>query len=252
MPKTTAFLLGMLLPLSATTSFADMITNGSFGIAGTMFVTDTGGVSTPAGVCPAGLECLFFQDTLSPAINDKIDIAPSGLPNGDIPLAIAGTTRKYRELDESARYCRRRFSTVSVSLVQPWEHYHRARNRLHPAGFNGAGGCSASPPAAGQTCTPPGSLFNLQNLTATSSSATWRFQGITNDSIATWTGIFSSQFSDLPFQTAIANLAANGFVSNTFSGEITLTLPEPGTLSFLALGAGMIACAIFLRRVSRL
>jgi hypothetical protein len=47
----------------------------------------------------------------------------------------------------------------------------------------------------------------------------------------------------------LANLATNGFVSNTFSGQITLVAPEPGTMPFLLLGAGMIACATFLRRL---
>ena len=107
-------------------------------------------------------------------------------------------------------------------------------------------------PAPGQMCTPPGSLFNLQNLTATSSSVSWRFQGITNDSASTWTGTFTSQFNTVPFQTVLADLAANGFVSNTFAGQITLVaIPEPETLSFLLLGSGMIVCATLLRRISR-
>ena len=67
-----------------------MITSGSFSVAGTSFVTGPGSVTTPAGACPVGVQCIFFQDTLTPAINDKIDIAPVGLPNGDIPLALAG------------------------------------------------------------------------------------------------------------------------------------------------------------------
>ena len=68
----------------------------------------------------------------------------------------------------------------------------------------------------------------------------------------TWDGTFTSQFNTLPFQTVLGTLATTGFVSNTFSGEITLTVvPEPGTLSFLLLGTGMIACATLLRRLSR-
>src|SRR5579871_906375 len=90
MRKTKIFLLAALLSLSATASYASIITNGSFSIAGTIFVTGPGGVTTPAGVCPPGIQCIFFQDTATPAINDKIDIAPVGLPNGDIPVAISG------------------------------------------------------------------------------------------------------------------------------------------------------------------
>jgi hypothetical protein len=201
-----------------------MITSGSFSIAGTIFVTGAGGVTTPAGICPVGVQCIFFQDTLSPRVNDKIDIAPLGLPNGDIPLAIEGNsagnianlTNPPAGFFRRPRLCHSIWGITTVLEID-----------FIPPGINGSAGCSASPPAAGQMCTPMGSLFNLQNLTATSSTFSWRFQGATNDSIATWTGIFSSQFNDLPFQTVLANLATNGFASNTFSGEITLVIPEP-------------------------
>jgi len=76
-------------------------------------------------------------------------------------------------------------------------------------------------------------------------------QGITSDSTSTWSGTFAAQFNTLPFQTVLSNLAANGFVSNTFSGQITLVIPEPGTLSFLFVGSGMIVCAMLLRRLLR-
>jgi len=122
-----------------------------------------------------------------------------------------------------------------------------------PAGINGSAGCTATSPAAGQTCTPPGSLFNLQNLTATSSTASWRFQGVANDNpVVVWNGIFTSQFNNVPFQTVEAALSANGFVSNTFAGQITLTLiPEPDTISFLLLGSAMMAGANLLSRIAK-
>jgi hypothetical protein len=50
----------------------------------------------------------------------------------------------------------------------------------------------------------------------------------------------------------LAALTTNGFVSNTFAGQITLTvIPEPGTLAFLLLGTGMIACPTLRRRFCR-
>jgi hypothetical protein len=181
-------LLVVLLSLSTTAAFASMITNGTFSIAGTIFVTGSGGVTTPGGICPAGIVCIFFQDTSTPAINDKIDIAPMGLPNGDIPLAIAGINAGHifnlmnppdtvGTLFPPAPFMT--FNNAGITTALDID--------FIPAGVNGTAQCGL-PPAPGQLCTPPGSLFNLQNLTATSSSVGWRFQGITNDSASTWTG----------------------------------------------------------------
>jgi hypothetical protein len=122
-----------------------------------------------------------------------------------------------------------------------------------PAGINSPAGCAATPPAAGQMCSPPGSLLNLQNLTATSSSVSWRFEGVANDNpLVVWNGTFTSQFNTVPLQTVLAALSTNGFVSNPFAGQIPLTIiPEPETLSYLLMGCGMIAGATVLRRISR-
>jgi hypothetical protein len=249
------FLIGAALSGLATASFASTITNGTFSIAGTVFLTGPGGVTTPAGVCPSGSQCLFWQDASTPAMNGKVAISPLGLPNGDIPLGIAGIDAgnisslinppDIVDMGGFPPVPFLSFANGGVSTV--------LEINFIPPGINGSADCSASPPAAGQMCTPPGSLFNLQNLTATSSTASWRFQGVTNDNPSVmWNGIFTSQFNNVPFQTVEAALATNGFVSNTFAGQITLTIiPEPGTVSFLLLGTGMIACATLLRRFSR-
>jgi hypothetical protein len=246
------FLLGALLSASATASFASMITNGTFSIAGTIYVTGTGGVTTPAGTCAVGVQCIFYQDTGTPAQNGKIDISPLGLPSGDIPTSISG--------NDAGNIFAQMNPPDLVGAGFPPTPFMSFNNggittilelNFIPAGINGAAGCSASPAAAGQICTPPGSLFNLQNLTANSSTATWLMQGGTNDSMSHWTGIFASQFNTQSFQAVLAQLGANGFVSNTFSGQITLVVPEPGTISFLLLGTGMIALATLLRRVAQ-
>jgi len=229
-----------------------MITNGSFDIAGTIFVTGSGGVVTPAGTCVAGTACIFWQDTSAPAVNGKLNISSTGLPNGNIPAAIAGTDAgnistlvNPPEIVDSTGFPPQTFlsfnngGVTTVLLIN-----------FIPPGINGAAGCAATPPAAGQQCTPPGSLFNLQNLTASSSIVSWQFNGITNDTPGVvWSGTFTSQFNTQPFQTVLANLAANGFVSNTYSGNITLSaaaVPEPATL--LMIGGGLIGLAALVRR----
>jgi hypothetical protein len=255
--RINSLVLGAMLAMLCTaTMSASIITSGTFSIAGTIFVTGPGGVTTPAGVCPVGVQCIFFQDTGTPALNGKVDIAPLGLPNGDIPATISGndagnifSLMNPPEIVDGAGFP----ATPFMSFVNGGVTTVLEINFI-PPGINGTAGCSASPPAAGQVCTPAGSLFNLQNLTATSSTATFRFQGVTNDSSSTWTGIFASSFNTLPYQSVLAAFAANGFGSDTFQGQITLTagppVPEPGTTSLLMLGSGMIGFATLLRRLS--
>jgi hypothetical protein len=244
-------LIGALLSVFATASFASMITNGTFSIAGTIFVTGSGGVTTPAGICPVNVSCIFFQDTGTPAQNGKIDISPLGLPSGDILPPISGNDAGVIQSLFNPPDTPPSFPAVNFISFLNGGVTTILRLNSFPLGINPPAGCAAMPPAAGQTCTLPGSPFNLQNLTATSSTATFSMGGITNDSTSTWTGTFSSQFNTIPYQTVLSNLAANGFVSNTFAGQITLVVPvpEPGTIPFLLLGTGMIGCAMLLRRL---
>jgi hypothetical protein len=46
-------------------------------------------VVTPAGTCPAGVACIFWQDS-NGITNGEVDISTSGLPNGNIPANIGG------------------------------------------------------------------------------------------------------------------------------------------------------------------
>jgi hypothetical protein len=249
------FLLGVLLSALAIPSNAVMITQGTFSIAGTIYVTGPGGVTIPGvGSCPVTFQCIFWQDTGTPAQNGLIDISPLGLPDGNIPLNMSGNDAGVisnltnpPEIVDGTGFAPMTFMSFLNGGVTTVLDIN-----MIPAGINGSAGCSASPPDAKQLCTPPGSLFNLQNLSATSSTATWRFMGITDDKLANWTGTFSSQFNNIPFQTVLAALSTNGFASNTFAGQITLTpVPEPGTLPFLFLGSGMVIGSTLLRRLSR-
>jgi len=114
-----------------------------------------------------------------------------------------------------------------------------------PMGNGGTAGCSA--PAAGttppQTCTPPiagGSPITFQNNnvggTVTGSSATWTFSGITNGGQSTWNGIFTSQFVGQSYQQVLAQFAATGSVTASYSANITVSaVPEPATLMLIGL-----------------
>jgi hypothetical protein len=249
------FLLGAMLSIFTTASFASMIiTNGTFTVAGTIYVTGPGGVTIPGvGSCAAGFQCIFFQDTSTPATNGKLDILPLGIPNGDLPAGMQGldaanVSSLVNPPDTPPSFppvAFISFNNLMINTVLELSSF--------PLGINGAAGCALPTPMAGQLCTPPNSPFNLQNLSATSSIVSFKMGGPTlNGNGANWTGTFNAPFNNIPYQTILANLSATGFVQQGFTGQITLTpIPEPGSLSFLLLGSGMIVSATLLRRLSR-
>jgi hypothetical protein len=120
-------------------------------------------------------------------------------------------------------------------------------------GIYGAGDCALAP-AAGQTCSPPGSMLNFANvLTGASfgSSLTFVLQGVTSNGDGTWSGVFTAQFNE-PYQDELAALAEGTPIDTSFSAEFTVTstrngtVPEPATLSLFA--AGLAAAGIAARR----
>jgi hypothetical protein len=120
-----------------------------------------------------------------------------------------------------------------------------------------------APPAAGQTCTPPlgfgGAVgtnpFNLNNTSASTSSASITFHGnavnTTTGETASFVGVFSSQFT-VPYQTLLADIAAGTTVSTSYSATITATasqVPEPATM--ILLGSGLIGIFVIGRKRAR-
>ena len=103
--------------------------------------------------------------------------------------------------------------------------------------------CLATPPAAGQSCTAPGSPFFFINTTTSGvlgSTASFSFSGVTADGLSTWTGVFTSNFN-VPWQTVFATLASPPHtITNSYSATINVTpipeVPEPNTAVLLGLG----------------
>jgi len=112
------------------------------------------------------------------------------------------------------------------------------------AGLFGSAGCSSSPAAAGQICTPTGSPFSFLNTSASSTSVLFTLNGRTADGSGTWQGGFSTQFSE-SYQALLAAIAGGGSASNTYSATFTVTtespVPEPSTIAASLLGIGLLA-----------
>jgi hypothetical protein len=114
-------------------------------------------------------------------------------------------------------------------------------------GIDGASDCTLFPPAAGQQCTPDvpsESPFNLQNTSATSSSASFSIAGYEIDSSTNDTvrirGTFTTPFASIPYQTLLAAVLAGQTVTTSFSAQfVTESTPEPATLG-LMIGAALL------------
>jgi len=248
-------LAGVVLFLTlAMVASAASITRGTFNIDGEIYVTGvvTGSNLTIPGVgtCLVGTECIFWQDNSLPPVADEVDVTAAGLPNGDIPTTIAGVDAANianmvnpPEIVDGVGFPPAFFMSFNNAGITT-----QLLLNFIAAGIDPASGCAASPPAAGQTCTPPGSLFNLQNLSPTSSTVGWSLSGVTNDSMSRWTGTFTSQFNTMNYQQVLAALATNGFVQNSFSASITLVVPEPGPMTAVGMGLMLVFCSLGLRR----
>lgn len=128
-----------------------------------------------------------------------------------------------------------------------------------PGSFSSAACDPFGVAAAGQTCTPVDSAFNLANQTANSSSATFQVignavNGISGDT-SPFVAIVTSQFT-VPYQQLLLSLLANqgtGNYSSSYSMSVTVTppnpIPEPVTLSLV--GGSLIGLVMMQRRRAR-
>jgi hypothetical protein len=151
-------LLGVMLSGLSPAAFGIIITNGTFNIAGQIYVTGAGGVTVPGvGVCPLGVQCIFWQDTGSPALNNKVDISTGGLPNGNLPLGMAGNDAANivnmtnpPEIVDGIGFAPQPFMSFNNGGVTT-----QLLLTFIAPGIDGPAGCAASPPAAEQFALRP-------------------------------------------------------------------------------------------------
>jgi hypothetical protein len=227
----------LLAGLSVSLSAAPIV--GTFNIAGAITVTPT--------------TITWVLDT-APFTPNEATIGPG--PTLDF-APLAGTTVTIADLDSTTEPVNTPFAAQQFISFDAAPSFPTLDINFIYAGLYSSSGCSTLPAAIGQTCTPPGSPFSFVNNPpgpplGPQATASWVFTGLTSEGLD-WTGNFTSQFS-VPYQDVLADLAANGSVTNSFSATFLVTptvtpgtvLPEPGTLYIL--GAGLIGLSIRLRR----
>jgi hypothetical protein len=215
-----------ILAIASCVSVARASISGTFDIAGTVTVTPT--TITWLGIVGP------------PFVPDKATVTATA---GASFAGLAGTQITIRDLNNVTEPV----GTFPPQLFISFD----AAPPLFPTllindvfqGIYSPAGCGGVP-AVGQTCSLPNSPFQFVNNqppppSGPQATATWVFSGVTSDG-SIWTGNFTSQFG-VPFQTVLAQLAATGSVSNSFSATFTVTtVPEPAILLPLFLGLGLV------------
>jgi hypothetical protein len=123
-------------------------------------------------------------------------------------------------------------------------------------GIDGSAGCSASPPAASQVCTPDlpdQSPLDLQNTSSASSVVSFDILGVEVDSLTgdtiPITGEFTMPLTNENFQELLDTTLGGGTVITSFSAQFTTssvttgTVPEPGNLILMLAGIGVMGLA---------
>lgn len=124
-------------------------------------------------------------------------------------------------------------------------------------GIDGSAGCAAG--GVGAVCTPPGSPFNLQNISGGSSTAAFQVIGaFTNDGGVTYTpysGTFQTTFNGMTYEALLNQIAGIGGpatpVQTSWSATFTPDTPEPGTIGLMITGLGLLASSRFRRKAAK-
>lgn len=215
---------GALAALASVTLSAD--TSSTFNIAGTITITKT-------GISWTGNESPFTADTsiIGPGASglyaglDGTNVTIEPVPDSD-PVGSLFSGQLFLGFSAAPG-----LSALDLNFISP--------------GILGAAGCTSSPPAAGETCTPAGSPLNFLNTSAASTSVLFTLNGQTADGSGAWQGDFSTQFSE-SYQALLAGIAGGGSASNTYSATFTVTteaspVPEPSAIPVSLLGIGLLA-----------
>jgi len=120
-------------------------------------------------------------------------------------------------------------------------------------GTDGTGGCTS-----GNSCTPPGSPFNLDNEAGNQVLVGFSFIGTATDGTTTSdvAGTFSTTFSDTTLEDILTDLNNGEAIvssANATIGVTTIpTAPEPASIYMLLLGGALImTSAAYRRRLRR-
>jgi hypothetical protein len=127
------------------------------------------------------------------------------------------------------------------------------------AGIDGVGECTAAPAMAGQVCTPAPPIsadvspFNLQNTSATSSSASFSLIGYETDvatgDTAAFSGFFTDPSTDMSYQAILGLIEGGGTFTTPFSADIVVeSTPEPNSLLELMMGIGLVGIGLVYRK----
>jgi hypothetical protein len=228
--------IGLLLAAMTMQMVGAPIT-GTLNIIGDVEVSAPGGVGNIDFLPPVGGG--FGEFLVSTALSQTNEFVPLALTPGDIqdlnqavfPVGVNFLLANFLTFDADA--------DIVFDL-----------RYINPGSF-GAAACGA-PAAAGQTCTPPGSPFNLSNQTSTESIASFSVLGdmrrVSTGEITQYRMVFSTQFSDQNYQNLLTTInTPGGAVRASFSAEAT-PIPEPGTLSLLAASGFLTGVVAFMRR----
>lgn len=228
--------LGIVLAAMATQMMATPI-SGVLNIFGDVQVSAPGGVG--------------YIDFLPPVGGPTGDFTVSSLlsQDGDFE-ALALTPGKIKDLDQGAQPIGVPILVTEFLTFGADSDIVFDLTFINPGSF-GVGDCFTIA-AAGQTCTPPGSPFNLSNQTANQSVASFSVRGnvrrVSTGELSDFVMTFTTQFSDQSYQQLLSTITTGGTVEASFSGEANVIVPEPGTASLLAASGLLTAFATYMRR----
>jgi hypothetical protein len=194
---------------------------------------------------------------------DMIDFLPTGGGTGDFGvdpftqtgsfIPLAGTTGTIKDLSLVDQPVGTPFTLTDWMVFTASPNISFTLQSI-PVGVFGLADCVAAP-AAGQSCTPPGSPFNLSNTSATSSVVSFTTGGLVLNTltgeVSTFDGTFSTQFTNQNLQQLLATINGGGAVQATYSANFivspTEVVPEPATIT-LTLAGGLLVLAGTLRK----